>query len=1266
MFLRKKTMSKDDVCTYLKEIRRQLWLGHASLMVGSGFSKNAIKTTPATLCPPNWEELATALVTRLYPSCDEKQRKLIQLKKNVLQLAEEFDTTFQRPELNEFLKNLIQDDNLLPSSLHRDLLSLPWADVFTTNYDTLLERAAKEVINIKYDIVATCRDLPYSEAPRIIKLHGSFPSESTHLIVTEEDYRTYPYINSPFVNSVQQAVMETTMCLIGFSGTDPNFQNWIGWVKDNLHDSMPPIYLIGLLGLSQIECKVLEKKNIIPVDLSEWNDSSNLTYTEVLEKFLDFMHEKPSYVDWPKNSDTQFNYFSPKTSQDEVINVINSWAKQRKTYPHWLYLSWQSRSNLQIFTEQWTYSLDYLKILPDNWDIRGLYELNWRLEKCLMPIPNNLINDYEAILNKYDYTSLLNEKANEELIKMWLELCFAILRWSREELRHDIWNRYEKILTEVIGSDSDYQNHLFFEKISYAMAFPNLDKVDELIQEWDRIAHPLIWKVKFAALLAELGEIDKAIHMWEEALNELRPNIPKSKIKDDFYLLGIEGCILVNLGMAETYNNIYKQISNKNIKDKKRSSKIKPQNNYRERLNELRQYECNPWDNIERFSLVLSSSENADNNTHIYRDFDKIKTTNSFHNGWSTELVSAYQFIRFFEETGIAFQVGNVNISKKTLQLALPHIASVSPALAFCILNRIGMSNQVSCELFFSQEKLASISSNQVNTFLDGYIEQLRYIIDNKKDLLRRLNDNFYKKTAKNLYEAISRLTIKASAENLSKILNLGIRLYKTEINNKYNLFENLGTKYFNRLLDAMKPEQIFQNLQKILSIKIPFSNQVTFWQSPISNIDWRGFSSSAEQCPVVLKEIIDDLIQQLNNSNIQYRFNILLYLNTCISINILTQKQKKILANTLSKYILPNGVIPKDYFYKFVYMDFLAPIKKKIDIIDILKKYYLESSKNIFQINNGELSVSIIESAFIAMANSLITTCSVFNSKQKYYFNLSEEETVNLFQQIKITWDNQKQYIINWVQTSKQKVESTLFYNEFKDSILDTFIWIDKILGEVIIPRIKHKKTIREILNFIAEVEELFDLPCTEISLLSNRQKLFDDKIIYNTLSAFSSLDNKIFDSYAYSLFNAYRFAKNKCIGNPPMILLHTLINAIGIRSDACFRSACNIVGMILDYINLDKTTYDILLLYLNTLIDQTDFANSANRFTKADRYDYRKSSAFLAVKMYCFCLNKKIDIPSVLLKWNELAQSNKEFPSIRNIWMREVNKTISRIHKQ
>lgn len=33
---------------------------------------------------------------------------------------------------------------------------------------------------------------------------------------------------------VQQSMMETVFLLVGFSGDDPNFLHWSGWVRDNL------------------------------------------------------------------------------------------------------------------------------------------------------------------------------------------------------------------------------------------------------------------------------------------------------------------------------------------------------------------------------------------------------------------------------------------------------------------------------------------------------------------------------------------------------------------------------------------------------------------------------------------------------------------------------------------------------------------------------------------------------------------------------------------------------------------------------------------------------------------------------------------------------------------------------------------------------------------------------------------------------------------------------------------------------------------------
>lgn len=104
--------------------------------------------------------------------------------------------------------------------------------------------------------------------PRIIKLHGSIPQVKPY-IISDEDYRTYPDKYSALVNTVQQAMLETRLCLLGFSGDDPNFQSWLGWLRDNMGEYCPTIYLIGLYEkLSAPERKLLENKGITIVDIS--------------------------------------------------------------------------------------------------------------------------------------------------------------------------------------------------------------------------------------------------------------------------------------------------------------------------------------------------------------------------------------------------------------------------------------------------------------------------------------------------------------------------------------------------------------------------------------------------------------------------------------------------------------------------------------------------------------------------------------------------------------------------------------------------------------------------------------------------------------------------------------------------------------------------------------------------------------------------------------------------------------------------------------
>ena len=263
--------------SHIEQLRKHLWcdreFGKAAVMVGAGFSRNAKRRLPGTPPFPLWPKLAELIYDSLYPpenpteQLREKERLKATSGGGVLKLASEYEASFYRQALDEFIKESIPDVSYSPSELHELLLSLPWSDVFTTNYDTLLERTLPAIHDRKYDLVLTPADIPGKMKPRLVKLHGSFPSHRP-FIITEEDYRTYPTKFAPFVNMVQQSMMENVFCLIGFSGDDPNFLRWVGWVRDNLGTDTKCIYLCGILNLSPPQRRVLEDRGVIPIDLS--------------------------------------------------------------------------------------------------------------------------------------------------------------------------------------------------------------------------------------------------------------------------------------------------------------------------------------------------------------------------------------------------------------------------------------------------------------------------------------------------------------------------------------------------------------------------------------------------------------------------------------------------------------------------------------------------------------------------------------------------------------------------------------------------------------------------------------------------------------------------------------------------------------------------------------------------------------------------------------------------------------------------------------
>lgn len=99
--------------------------------------------------------------------------------------------------------------------------------------------------NNMYHLIDDSSKISLRKEKNIIKLHGTvrfpkleiygFDNDShCNYIISTEDYENYHVKHEAFVNLMRIALLQDSFCLIGFSGDDPNFLDWLSWVKDLL------------------------------------------------------------------------------------------------------------------------------------------------------------------------------------------------------------------------------------------------------------------------------------------------------------------------------------------------------------------------------------------------------------------------------------------------------------------------------------------------------------------------------------------------------------------------------------------------------------------------------------------------------------------------------------------------------------------------------------------------------------------------------------------------------------------------------------------------------------------------------------------------------------------------------------------------------------------------------------------------------------------------------------------------------------------------
>jgi SIR2-like domain len=417
-------------------------------------------------------------------------------------------------------------------------------------------------------VVKTVAEIHRARRPRLVKLHGSLPNHSP-LIVTEEDFRRYPADFAPFVNLAQQVLMENVLCLIGFSGDDPNFLYWSGWVRDHLGKWAPPIYLAGWLALSAPQRRLLESRQVNPIDLAHLpfrqGTSEDLQRREALHWFLLNLKLGEPYrsADWPSPPSrsviipgrlpfSSLSALSPSGPRSEVAlprlagdppspeqllaavrELTAVWREQRAVYPGWVIAPSGTRGMVSGVPEfRHIEIMEGLRLAPPVEALSMLRELVRRYAIALTPLPPDIVTRIDAVLEAVDptlgvlrgpdATALPPGINSEDLRTAWGELAVERLRSAREQDDADQFNTWVDRLAPHLQDNLELAARVRYERCLYALSRLDLHHVAESVERWQTQDLDPLWTLRKAGLLAELGMTEEAYDTARRGLEQIR------------------------------------------------------------------------------------------------------------------------------------------------------------------------------------------------------------------------------------------------------------------------------------------------------------------------------------------------------------------------------------------------------------------------------------------------------------------------------------------------------------------------------------------------------------------------------------------------------------------------------------------------------------------------------------------------------------------------------------------------------------------------
>jgi hypothetical protein len=200
---------------------------------------------------------------------------------DLYQLAEYFvavkgEIGYLRTKLDKMFD--VAEAEVAKSKAHQALVSLDFPIIYTTNWDTIIEKSfkaagksCKAIVNI-HDIAEAT-----TEATQIVKFHGDFADDDS-LVLTETSYFERLEFETALDIKLRADILGKTLLFIGHSLADINIRFMLHKLKKlkGTQPDLPPTAIMVTFAPSEVEKKLYEKNDVLLIALNPINRDKSI------------------------------------------------------------------------------------------------------------------------------------------------------------------------------------------------------------------------------------------------------------------------------------------------------------------------------------------------------------------------------------------------------------------------------------------------------------------------------------------------------------------------------------------------------------------------------------------------------------------------------------------------------------------------------------------------------------------------------------------------------------------------------------------------------------------------------------------------------------------------------------------------------------------------------------------------------------------------------------------------------------------------------